>query len=230
MKIPQSVFDGYSHHLTHAAADPNGDVWLFPDAPSISDEHQVWLAEGAGDAVKSPHRMNSKRGEPQRPADWWKHTLIEREQHPAAQPVCPSPAPLPIQIDLPQSVFNGAPAWVEWARITLHGVEWCECKPVDGFVSGRSQYAPPTMLAPISSQQVYIPTKRLQMPQTAQRQYGLPDPSVVTTKRTTLKLSNDQCEKLLIEAVLKHYPQMAGGNLSVEGDDGVYVITAEVAL
>jgi hypothetical protein len=236
MKIPQSVFDGFDAKFTHAAAAADGWVWLYTAAPvlDLAEVDDDWINTG-GDARRANCNMHEQHDGYVWPAGWWKYSAIERESlqsvphilQQVGYPVPPPPVPQ-VPVALPQSVFNGAPDWVKWAFYEHAGnsVYWCATENK----LGETQRVPGQPVPPIASWEQFAVTKRLQVPQTAQRQYGLPDPTVVTTKRITLELSEGQCEALLTESILRHFPQMAGGKLSFELTDSICVITAEVPL
>lgn len=246
MKIPQSVFDSQDVKWTQAAADCDGVVWLYTHGKiKPCNETGEWLAAGVGTVEMLQTGVNLFEQDAPREicVDWWHGLHVERTY--ATDQVSPTAAPLPapaapaapMQHELPQSVFNNAPTWVNWAHVQNGTVYWSDSKP--GTNPAKSEPVAPwnltSPLAELGWGQVYIPTKRLQMTATAlpTRQHGLPDPSVTTTKRTTVYLSDEQCEKLLRESILRHYPELAGGNLSINyGTDQVagVTFTAEMPL
>jgi len=216
MKIPQSVFDGHPAEYVQAAADADGTVMLYSAGDVVADSSGQWVpANEVEHAVDSGHNLSSQAPtDAPRPSDWWRHSLTQREfvmveapkwtpPAPHMQTVCPAPANK--EIALPQFVFDNAPDWVQWAYYNPanRGVYWC----ANETKFGETQRLPGNPVQPLPVGTMYAVTRRWPTAQAVERAY--PTPSVVTTKRIQLQLSQTDVVGLLREAINAQYPELA---------------------
>lgn len=193
MKIPQSVFDGQDAKWTQAAADCNGDVWLYTYGKIKScNETGEWLAAVVGtvEMLQTGVNLFEQDAPPEIHVDWWHDSRVERVY--AADPE-------------PQLYATPAPE-----------APVCPVPPAPKWPPQSAPAAPAAPKANWGAPDVDQPS----LPPTAVdfAQHQLPKATVVTEKVITVKLSTRDLDELLTAALASAYPEFADGDYETDTD------------